>query len=168
MFWEDLAAESRGKLGYNIRMEPRRSAPWDDEFLDSFWREPLPDPLLALLVRDMCMVADEQGRAPLEILATRFRNFFRKRREEGRTPLDAARATHLGVEAADLADQTVPWWRERVVEIACETELFHCETESVLWVPGLWSNWSAGFKKALRNIAEAKLIAYFEKANAGT
>lgn len=133
---------------------------WDSAVLDEVLHSRGADPLRMLLVRDMCLIANEDGRAPLLTLATRFRNFFRKRGQEGKAELDPGAIATLRI-AGSPGEQTVDWWSATIVERLLDERLSQ-HGDDLLWRSELWSGWSAGFRKALRNAAEIRLIEYFE------
>jgi hypothetical protein len=144
-------------------------AGWDSQLLNTLWQAEGHDPLALLLLRDMALIADEHGHAPLVTLATRFRNFFRKRRAEGKAEL-AAGDVDAAASPAEPGEWTVEWWTEDIVNRALDgmnRQLMHRVGEDMAWNAASWSSWSPGFRKALRNIAEAKLIEYFERRVAG-
>jgi len=63
----------------------------------------------------MCLIADDNGRAPLLTVATRFRNFFRKRAQEGKAEFDLQATSQFGV-VGRLGEQTIEWWSGTIVE----------------------------------------------------
>lgn len=142
-------------------MATQRDIPpsWNQDLLESIWHagprsEFAADPIAMLVVRDMCMIADGTGRAPLATLATRFRNFFRKRREEHK---------NAGVDFPPELIDSVEHWAEAIRNNRVFSDrLMLLIGDDLAWKPELWSHWSQGFKKALRNMAELKLIEYFE------
>lgn len=137
---------------------------WDKDALDSMLQASGMDPLALLLVRDMCLISDDDGRAPLVTLATRFRNFFRKRAVEGKAELDATSKASLKIPGL-AGGQSVEWWSAAITERVlprAPRDWLRCEGCDVVWNSGLWTRWSSGFRKALRNAAEIKLIDYFE------
>lgn len=141
------------------------NATWDSPTLDLIWHAQPKEPLAVLLLRDMALVADEHGRAPILTLATRFRNFFRKRRAEGKSELAEGEVPHVA-DAGVPGEWTVEWWAETVVTrglVGMNCEFMHRSGEELVWNADCWTRWSPGFRKALRNVAEAKLIEYFER-----
>lgn len=140
-------------------------ATWDTALLNTIWQGPPQEPLALLLLRDMALIADVHGHAPLVTLATRFRNFFRKRRAEGKAELAPAGAPHEAAPEATPGEWTVEWWTEIILKralVGLNSELMHRDGNDVAWNSDLCSRWSPGFRKALRNLVEAKLIEYFE------
>jgi hypothetical protein len=133
---------------------------WDRPLLDSLFSEPMDDCLRMLILRDSALIANESGRAPLSTLAQRFRNFFLKRRQEGKHEERAE------VFASDqpLSDKSVDWWQRKIVERATATasDFVVYADDYVVFHPERWSRWTPGFRKALRNIAEARLLEYFD------
>ncbi len=143
---------------------------WDHALLDAIWQIRLRDPLALLLLRDMALIADHQGRAPLVTLATRFRNFFRKRRAEGKAEFAALDSTVVAASGFDSGEWTVEWWTEAILSRALtdlNAKLMHRDGDSLVWATGTWTRWSPGFRKAIRNIAETRLIEYFDTKAAG-
>lgn len=141
-----------------------RECQWDEAALELLLRSPLSHPLAILLVRDMCLIADDDGRAPLLTLATRFRNFFRKREQEGRAGLDVPVAADMAAETP-LSQQSMDWWSAMIVDRvlpATPCDWLGCDGDYIAWNPQVWVRWSSGFRKALRNAAEIRLIQYFE------
>ncbi len=147
------------------------SAPlWDQVLLNRVWRLSCDDPTSLLLLRDMALIADDHGHAPLVTLATRFRNFFRKRRADGKAELAPGEMPHPSAPPAPPGEWTVEWWTETILSRALtgmSSQLIHRDGEDLVWDADGWSQWSPGFRKALRNVAEAKLIEYFETRVAG-
>jgi hypothetical protein len=137
---------------------------WDEAALNLVWQSPPSDALVLLLVRDMCLIADDHGRAPLLTLATRFRNFFRKRVQEGKAELDVTGAASLGINEP-WREQSIEWWSATIASRILPNiyrDWLTCDGNDVSWSPELWAGWSPGFRKALRNAAEIRLIQYFE------
>jgi len=141
--------------------EVAQAPAWDRALLDALWRTPVNDCFEMLLVRDMCMLAADDGRVSINLLAQRFRNFFKKRTVEGK------REESPDVSAAEprLCEQSVEWW-EHMITDQLNSELKGTmllqDGSVMIWHPELWSRWSIGFRKALRNVAETRLIEYFE------
>lgn len=136
---------------------------WDGAALDHV--RAIEGPLLLLLLRDMCLIAADDGRAPLATLATRFRNFFHKRTQEGKVEMDAETAARLRA-VGKLGAQSIEWWSVAISECVLEQRgpaWLSRDGNAVVWNQDLWASWSAGFRKALRNAAETRLIEYFEK-----
>lgn len=144
-------------------MMMNRECQWDEAALNLLWQSPLSHPLALLLVRDMCLIADENGRAPLLTLATRFRNFFRKRAQEGKAEFDVPEIANLGV-SGHLGEQSVEWWSATIASRVSNAYLgwLGSDGDHIVWNPQVWARWSSGFRKALRNAAEIRLIEYFE------
>ena len=138
----------------------KKNAAWDRELLQELFREPLSDCLRVLIVRDLALIADDAGRAPLATLAQRFRNFFGKRQQEAKRE---ERAEVLGSGEA-LSQRSLAWWQKSIKEYAlAEVDDFVVpEEDHLAFRPELWAKWSPAFRKALRNIAETRLIEYFE------
>lgn len=140
-------------------------AVWDRSLLDQLWQSPTHDPLVLLLLRDMALIADDHGRAPLVTLATRFRNFFRKRRAEGKAERAPDEAAHAIPPPTAPGEWTVESWIEIILARALaglNSQLMHRDGDGLVWNAGLWSHWTPGFRKALRNVAETRLIEYFD------
>jgi hypothetical protein len=133
---------------------------WDRALLDSLFGEPTDDCLRMLLIRDMALIADENGRAPIATLAQRFRNFFRKRSQEGK------REERAEILASDqpLSGQSLDWWQRIVTErsTANASDFVIQDRDYLVFRSELWSRWTPGFRRALRNIAEARLLEYFD------
>jgi hypothetical protein len=132
---------------------------WDTPLLDSLFRQPVEDSLGVLLLRDMCLIADAQGHAPLNTLAQRFRNFFRRRRSEGK---QEERADVLA--GTLFSDQTVEWCEHKIVESALPhvSQFLRAEGADIAFRPDTWSGWSPGFRKAVRHMTDIRLIEYFD------
>jgi hypothetical protein len=141
--------------------EARQAPGWDRALLEALWHAPVNDCFEMLLVRDMCMLATDDGRVSVNLLAQRFRNFFRKRTVEGK------HEERPDVSSAEprLCEQSVEWWEGMIAEQPNSdlkgTMLLH-EGKELVWNPALWSRWTIGFRKALRNVAETRLIEYFD------
>ncbi len=136
------------------------AAIWDDQLLEELFRDPLSDSLRMLILRDMALIADDAGRAPLATLAQRFRNFFAKRQQEGkREERDEVLASR-----GALSQRSLESWHKFISEhvLAEVSDFVLAEEERLAFRPELWARWSPGFRKALRNIAETRLIEYFE------
>jgi hypothetical protein len=141
--------------------EQRPLAGWDHALLEALWRQPVHDSFRMLLLRDMCLIAGQDGRVPIKTLAQRFRNFFRKRSLEGK------HEERDDVSSAEprLCEQSIEWWEHIILEqpyADLKGDLLLHEGEDLLWISELWTSWSTGFRKALRNTAETRLIEYFE------
>ena len=134
---------------------PRTTPDWDRALLDSLFRELMDDCLCMLLLRDMALIADDDGRAPIGTLAQRFRNFFSKRHQEGKQE----ERIHVLV-----SNQSLEWWQRVIAERATvqASDFFVRENDYLAFRTELWTNWTPGFRKALRNVAETRLIEYFE------
>jgi hypothetical protein len=141
--------------------EAKQVPDWDRALLDALWSTPVHDCFEMLLVRDMCMLAADDGRVSVNLLAQRFRNFFRKRTVEGK------REESPDVSAAEprLCEQSVEWWEHMIADqlnSELKGSLLLQEGSEMVWHPQLWPFWTTGFRKALRNVAETRLIEYFD------
>jgi hypothetical protein len=141
--------------------EAKQAPRWDRALLEALWLEPVHDCFEMLLLRDMCMLAAEDGRVSINLLAQRFRNFFRKRIVEGK------QEERPDVSAAEprLCEQSVEWWERMIAEQLnsdLKGTLLLQEGNEMFWHPQLWPFWTIGFRKAIRNIAEIRLIEYFD------
>jgi hypothetical protein len=142
------------------------NATWDSAILDAIWNAQPQEPLPLLLLRDMSLIADEHGRAPIVTLATRFRNFFRKRRAEYKAELAQGDIPGATDASAVPGEWTIERWAETVVTrglVGMNRDFMHRDGEELVWNADRRARWSPGFRKALRNVAEAKLIEYFER-----
>lgn len=150
------------KCPYTVHMATNadEAGHWDRPLLDSLFREPMSDCLRMLILRDMALIADDAGRAPIATLAQRFRNFFRKRCQEGKRE---ERAEVLA-SREPLSEQSLEWWQKSINDYAvAEIDDFVFRNDDHLaFRPELWPHWTPGFRKALRNVAEARLIEYFD------
>jgi hypothetical protein len=131
------------------------AATWDQELLDSLFREPMRDSLRMLMIRDMALLAGNTGRAPVATLAQRFSNFFGKRHQEGKRE----ERTHVLV-----SNQSLEWWQRVIRERAAREirDLMIVDGDYLAFKPERWPQWTPGFRKAVRNVAETRLIEYFE------
>lgn len=123
---------------------------WNRELLDSLWREPMDGFMRMLIIRDMALIADENGCAQAGVLAQRFRNLFAKRQHE-------------------LSDRPVDWWTGEISKTAESIigDLCTVDGSTVAFKNDLWLSWSDGFRKALRDVAEARVIEYLETHEGG-
>ncbi len=134
---------------------------FDRALLEELWRAAVDDPLALLLLRDMCLIADADGRAPIHTLALRSRNFFRKRRAEGKA--EGADPASLG-----WGDQPVAWWAEQIAgaPLKALSRLLRRQGDDIRFAE-LWTHWTPGFRRAVRHMADLRLIEYFETRVAG-
>src|SRR5512141_1463674 len=123
----------------------KENAVWERELLQELFREPLSDCLRVLIVRDLALIADDAGRAPLATLAQRFRNFFAKRQQEGKRE---ERAEVLG-SGEPLSQRSLAWWQKSIKEYAlAEVDDFVVpEEDHLAFRPELWAKWSPAFRK---------------------
>ncbi len=144
--------------------EAKSAASWDRALLDSLFGEPVGDPLRLLILRDMALIADDTGGAPIAILAQRFRNFFHKRCQEGKREERADVLASAFASNEPLSGKPLDWWQRFIAERARAnaSDLVVHDGERLAFRSELWARWTPGFRKALRNIAEARLIEYFD------
>jgi hypothetical protein len=144
--------------------EARTTVAWDSALLDSLFREPMDSCVRLLIVRDMALIADDSGRAPIATLAQRFRNFFRKRLQEAKAEERPQMVAETCASNGPLCEQSLDWWQRMTVDraLASVGDLVFYDGDHLAFRAEHWSRWTPGFRKALRNIAEARLIEYFE------
>lgn len=137
---------------------------WDRALLDALFREPMSDCIRMLILRDMALIADESGRAPLATLAQRIRNFFAKRRQEGKTEERTEVLAIYPRHNEQDAQHSIELWRQWISDYAMSEidDLMLPEDDHLTFLPELWMRWTPSFRKALRNIAETRLIEYFD------
>lgn len=116
--------------------------------------------LLLILMAEM---ADEDGRVSIGSLAERFKEYFVRRRLEGRQQENPNMTGH-----DRLADRTLGKWAStiRVMPVLHLTNRFLIdEVTSVRWAPAIWEKWSTGLKEEIIITATMRLVEYFNRIN---
>ncbi len=136
---------------------------WDRALLDALLHEDMSDSLRMLIVRDMALIADDAGRAPLPTLAQRIRNFFSKRLHEGKCK-EHSEALAGVLYGKNAERQNLQAWEKLISAYAAASvgDFVAIDKDVLTFRPDLWSRWTPSFRKALRNVAETRLIEYFE------
>ncbi len=131
--------------------------------LDAFLHEEMSDSLRMLILRDMALIADDSGRAPLPTLAQRIRNFFSKRLHEGKCQ-EHSQVLARVLSGQNAEPQKLELWEKLISDYAAASlsDLVAIDKDVLTFRPDLWLRWTPSFRKALRNIAETRLIEYFE------
>jgi hypothetical protein len=114
-----------------------------------------------LLLLEMIDNADDDGRVTLDLIAVKFKGFFQKRLTDGKVEENPNRF-HRG----RLPDRSLERWKAVIREqpVAHLGPKFVIdEIESVRWASGIWTQWSPGLKRELRDAAMRRLVAYFDK-----
>ncbi len=136
---------------------------WDRALLEALFQQQMSDCVPMLIIRDLALVADNDGRAPLPTLAQRFRNFFAKRSQERKCRERPEVLTSV-LQGSTSSSDDLESWRTLISDYASAElrDLVLVDEDVLAFRPDLWSRWPPGFRKALRDLAEMRLIEYFE------
>ena len=135
---------------------------WDGTVLDQIWSEPMVLCYKALLFIAMSDLADTAGRASFDAVCDYFSRFYRDRRDGGRIEENPRRFPAGTLPSERSHDE---WTRVIRAEPLRRVKngLLLDENAEIAWDPSRWGTWSHGFRKAIRNTAETRLIEYFDK-----
>ena len=135
---------------------------WDQEVLEQIWREPMVLCYKALLFMAMIDLVDENGAVSIQSVAQYFSEFYSRRRNAGRVEENPKRFP-----AGNLpSDRTQSEW-ERIIRNEplrrISNGIMQDKGPTIAWDDERWNRWSLGFRKAIRNTAETRLIEYFDR-----
>ena len=135
---------------------------WDQEVLDQIWQEPMVLCYKALLFMAMIDLVDQNGAASLQSVAQYFSDFYINRRKAEKIEENPKRFS-----AGNLpSDRSQSEW-ERIIRTEplrrIGNGIMQDEGPIVAWDNERWTAWSVGFRRAVRNTAETRLIEYFDK-----
>jgi hypothetical protein len=139
---------------------------WNGELLESIWREKMSLSYKMPLIREMIDAADAGGCVALKEMAGRFQQFFVDRRAAGKMEDNPNRFR----EEPAISERTLSAWERTILgePVAHMHEVpIIADGSNLRWRPEVWPMWSDGFKKAIRNTAEVRLIEYFDKSVPG-
>src|ERR1035441_7422339 len=142
-------------------MDEPTAAHWDREVLNQIWEERMALCYKPLLLLSTCDHCDAEGRANVRTLAEYFSRFFQNRRETGKVEENPNRFPTGNLPS----DRSLSQWEYEIRQEPLRRiskDLLVDEDPTVCWAEDHWTSCSVGFKKALRNTAETRLIEYFE------
>ena len=134
------------------------------DLLYDIQRQPMAYCYKMLLLIEMVDRSDEEGRVPIDVLAQCFSNFFRKRAEAGKLEENPKR-THT-----KLSDRPLNYWIRTIREQPVRrlgTRYVLDEGSAIRWSSEVWSQWSPSLRADIRDTAQNRLFAYFEKYAGG-
>jgi hypothetical protein len=140
---------------------------WDKKFLECIWGERMTLCYKMLLIKEMMDHADEQGSLALRVLAKQFKAFFEERRAAGKIE-DNPNRFKRG--EALLSERSIEDWERNILsEPVAHLKSLPLEVDGsiIRWSPEYWQRWSPGFRRAVRNTAEVRLIEYFDRSVPG-